>query len=132
MSKIIAQAAIRGTHIFFDQAEERLNSAIADKGEEQEVGFPETAFYLPMANALMGIEVQTLGGIRPVLEHARELLHDVPTDSLWLPYLGDTLDSGISTLLTTEIITAIRYLYGEEPQEGCEGFYCQQDSCGNV
>ena len=123
MSRIIAQAAIRGSHVFFKEAEERLNNAIADKGEDQEVGFPETAYYLPMTNALMGLEINTLGGIRPVLEHARELLRKEPADAIWLPYLGDTLDSGISTLLTTEIITAVRYLYAEEPQKGCEGFY---------
>ena len=123
MSRIIAKAAIQGTHVFFKEAEERLNKAIEDKGEDQKIQFPETAYFFPMANALMGVEVKTLGEIRPVLEHARELLHNPPADELWLPYLGNTLDCGVSTLLTTEIITAIRYLYGEEPQEGCEGFY---------
>ena len=123
MSKIIAGAAIRGANAFFKDAEERYTKAVEDKGEDQKVEFPETAYFLPMANALMGLEVKTLGEIRPVLEHARELLHEPPTKELWLPYLGDTLDCGISTLLSTEIIMAIRYLYGEEPQEGCEGFY---------
>ena len=123
MSKIIATAAIKGAHVFFKEAEERLSKAIEDKGEDQKVEFPETAYFLPMANALMGLEVKTLGEIRPVLDHAKELLPQQPSEDLWLPYLGDTLDSGISTLLTTEIIMVIRYLYGEEPQEGCEGFY---------
>jgi len=123
MSRIIAGAAIRGTHAFFKEAEELFNKAVEDKGEDQKVEFPETAYFLPMANALLGAEVKTLGEIRPVLEHTRVLLHDPPTEELWLPYLGDTLDSGISTLLATEIIMAIRYMYGEEPQEGCEGFY---------
>ncbi|GAG42150.1 unnamed protein product, partial [marine sediment metagenome] len=118
MSRIIAQAAIRGTHVFFKEAEECLTKAIEDKGEDQKIEFPETAYFLPMANALMGLEVKTLGETRPVLEHARELLHEPPEDELWLPYLGNTLDCGISTLLTTEIIMVIRYLYGEEPQEG--------------
>jgi len=123
MSRIIAAAAIRGANVFFREAEELLAKAVKDKGEDQKVEFPETAFFLPMANALMGVEVKTLGDISPVLEHARDLLHEPPTEELWLPYLGDTLDCGISTLLSTEIIMAIRYLYGEEPQEGCEGFY---------
>jgi len=123
MSRIIAGAAIRGSRVFYEEAVRLFNRAVEEKGEEQKVEFPETAYYLPMSNALMGVEVRTLGGIRPVLEHARELLHDPPSEKLWLPYLGDALDCGISTLLTTEIITAIRYLYGEEPQEGCEGFY---------
>ena len=123
MSRIIAQAAIRGSHVFFKQAEDRLTKAIEDKGEDQKIEFPETAYFLPMANALLEAEVKTLGEIKPVLEHARGLLHEPPPDKMWLPYLGNTLDCGISTLLTTEIIMAIRYLYGEEPQEGCEGFY---------
>ncbi|MFC1608388.1 acetyl-CoA decarbonylase/synthase complex subunit alpha/beta, partial [Candidatus Latescibacterota bacterium] len=123
MSRIIAQAAIRGSHDFFKQAETRLNDAVADKGEDQKVEFPETAYFLPMANALLGAEVKTLGEIKPVLEHAKGLLHEPPPDQMWLPYLGNTLDCGVSTLLTTEIIMVIRYLYGEEPQEGCEGFY---------
>ena len=123
MSRIIAGAAIRGANTFYKEAEELFNKAVKDKGEDQKVEFPETAYFLPMANALMGIEVKTVGGIRQILEHAKGLLHEPPTEELWLPYLGNALDCGVSTLLTTEIITAFRYLYGEEPQEGCEGFY---------
>jgi len=58
LSRIIAKAAIQGTHVFFKEAEERLNKAIEDKGEDQKVEFPETAYFLPMANALMGVEVK--------------------------------------------------------------------------
>ncbi len=123
MSRIIAGAAIRGSRVFFNEAEDLFNRTVEDKGEDQKVEFPETAYFLPMANALMGLEVKTVGGIRPVLDHARELLREPPAEQLWLPYLGDALDCGISTLLTTEVITALRYLNGEEPQEGCEGYY---------
>jgi len=123
MSRIIAKAAIQGAHVFYKEAEKRFHEAVEDKGEDQKVGFPETAYFLPTANALMGLEVKTLGEVHPVLQHAHELLHDPPSEALWLPYLGNTLDCGISTLLSTEILMAIRYLYGEEPQEGCEGFY---------
>jgi len=123
MSRIIAGAAIRGANTFYKEARALYTKAVAEKGEDQKVEFPETAYFLPMANALMGVEVKTLREIGPVLEHARELLHKPPTEDLWLPYLGDALDCGISALLTTEITMVLRYLYGEEPQEGCEGFY---------
>ncbi len=123
MSRIIAGAAIRGSHVFYKEAEDLFNKVVEDKGEDQKVEFPETAYFLPMANALLGLEVKTVGEIRTVLAHAKELLHEPPTEELWLPYLGNTLDSGISTLLTTEIIMVLRYLLGQEPQEGCEGFY---------
>lgn len=123
MSRIIAGAAIRGAHVYYREAEEQFNKAIEDKGEDQKIEFPETAYFLPMANALMGLEVKTLGDVRPILAHAKELLHEPPSDTMWLPYLGNALDCGISSLLTTEIIMALRYLYGQEPQDGCEGFY---------
>ncbi|HDZ76510.1 MAG TPA: CO dehydrogenase/CO-methylating acetyl-CoA synthase complex subunit beta, partial [Candidatus Omnitrophica bacterium] len=69
-------------------------------------------------------EVKTLGEAKKILEHIKTLLpHEEPSQKLWLPYLGDVLDSGIATLLAEEIIVAIRYLYGTEPQDGCEGFF---------
>ena len=123
MSKIIASAAIRGAHTIVSEAEKKWELARESKGEDTKVGFPETAFFFPMANALMGVEVKTLGSVKQVLEHCRELLHDEPTDTLWLPYLGDALDSGIATLLAEEIIVALRYLNEEEPQTNCNGFF---------
>lgn len=123
MSKIIASAAIRGAKKIFNEAQTIFNKALSEKGPDQKVEFPETAFFFPLANALLGIEVRTLKDILPVLEEAKSLLREEPTEKLWLPYLGDALDSGIATLLSEEIITGIRYLYGEEPQPECEGFF---------
>jgi len=123
MSRIVAAAAIRGAHKVVKETEQLLNKAIEEKGRDQKVEFPETAFFLPMAYALVGIEVRTLGDMVPVLEEAKSLLSKEPSDSLWLPYLGDALDSGIATLFGEEIIVAIRYLYGQEPQPDCVGFY---------
>jgi acetyl-CoA synthase len=123
MSRIVAAAAIRGARSVVHEAEELLNKAISEKGKSEKVEFPETAFYLPMANALMGLEVKTLGEIIPVLEHAKSLLGEEPTESLWLPYLGNALDAGIATLLAEEIIVAVRYVYNQEPQADCNGFF---------
>lgn len=123
MSKIVAAAAIRGARKIMREAEEFLNKAIKEKGKDQKVEFPETGFFLPMAYALLGIEVRTLGDMVPVLKEAKSLLREEPNESLWLPYLGDALDSGIATLFGEEVIVAIRYLYGKEPQPDCVGFY---------
>ena len=59
----------------------------------------------------------------PILEHAKSLLPDIPSDKVWLPYLGDALNAGMSTLFCEEIIVALRYLYGQEPQKDCNGFF---------
>lgn len=123
MSKIVAAAAIRGANILVKEAENFLNKAIKEKGREQKVEFPDTAFYFPMAYALMGTEVKVLGDIIPVLAEAKSLLRTEPTEHLWLPYLGDTLDSGISALIAEEIIAGLRYLYEQEPQSDCIGFF---------
>lgn len=123
MSKIIASAAIRGAKRIYGQAEEFLKKAIKEKGERCEVRFPDTAFYFPMAYALLGKEVKDLVEAGDVLRFSKTLLHDEPTEEIWLPYLGDTLDSGVATLLCEEIIMALRYLYSHEPQKDCNGFF---------
>jgi acetyl-CoA synthase len=76
-----------------------------------------------MAYALLGLEVKTVKEILPVLNEAKSLLSEEPSDKLWLPYLGNTLDSGIATLFAEEIICVLRYLFGDEPQPDCVGFY---------
>lgn len=123
MSKIVAQAVIRGAHAIAKEAEEFLNKAIKEKGEAQKVGFPETAFYFPLANALLGAKVETLKDVLSILEHAKSLLPQVPAEKLWLPYLGNALDAGMSALFCEEIIVALRYLYNQEPQKDCNGFF---------
>ena len=122
MSREVMAAIIRGAQGFVQEAESKLAEAVAAKGAEQKVEFPDTAFYLPMIYALMGLEVKTLGELEPVMAHCRELLPQAPTDRLWLPYLGDGLDSGIATLLALETTCAIRYVSGEPVEEGCTGF----------
>ncbi|MFH1640730.1 MAG: CO dehydrogenase/CO-methylating acetyl-CoA synthase complex subunit beta, partial [Candidatus Omnitrophota bacterium] len=123
MSKVVASAVTRGAGDIFKQASDFLDKAIKEKGPDQKIGFPETAFYLPMANALLGAKVGTLKEAIPILEHAKSLLPNVPQDKVWLPYLGDALNAGMSALFCEEIIVALRYLYGQEPQKDCNGFF---------
>ncbi len=123
MSKIVAGAAMRGALIITDEAQKALDGAIKEKGREQKVEFPETAFSLPMAYALLGVEAKTLGDMEGILKEAKGLIVDEPTDKLWLPYLGNALDSGSAALLGEEILMAVRYLYGKEPQPDCNGFF---------
>lgn len=123
MSKVVASAVIRGAHDIYKQASDFLNKAIKEKGDNQKVAFPDTAFYLPMANALLGAKVDTLKDMVPILEHARSLLPQLPAEKIWLPYLGDALNAGMATLFNEEIIVALRYLYDQEPQKDCNGFF---------
>ena len=110
MSKIIATAAIRGAHKYYSEAETKLQQAIETYKPEKKIAFPNTAYHLPLILALLGLKVETLRDCQDALEHARSLLAPIPADSLWLPYLGDALDAGIVTLISEEIIEAIKYL----------------------
>jgi len=123
MSKLIATAVIRGANTLVKRAEEMLKKAIAAHGEGYKFEFPDTAFHLPMIYAMTGFAVKTLGDMKKALEETKTMLHSVPEEKLWRPYLGETLDSGMATLFAEEIILALRYIEGLEPVKDAETGY---------
>lgn len=118
MSKIIASSAIKGAHKIVAQAEAMVQQAIDAKGADCLVGFPDTTYYLPVIYSLLGEKVEKLSDILPILEECKSLLPPVPSENVWLPYLGGTLDSGMATLFAFEIIEACKYLIGPNPVDG--------------
>ncbi len=118
MSKLICASAIDGAVEWVARAETKLDQAIAAKGSLCEVGFPDTAYYLPIIYSLTGRKAQTLSDLREVLNQAKELLPERPSEHVWLPYLGNTLDAGAAALFACEIIEACRYLVGPSPVDG--------------
>ncbi len=74
------------------EAELMLNKALAEKGADTPVAFPNTAYYLPTIFGMTGKPVENLGQLKAVLKHARDLLHPIPVQQHWTPYLGETLD----------------------------------------
>jgi acetyl-CoA synthase len=116
MSRYIATRAIRGANALVREAELMLDQALEDKGPETAVAFPNTAYYLPLIFGMTGLEIETLGQLPEVMNIARNLLHPVPSQARWTPYLGETLDSGMATLIAAEVIEVIRYIYGLQPE----------------
>ncbi len=116
MSRYIATHAIRGANALVIEAERMLTKALAEKGPDTKVAFSNTAYYLPLILGMTGQQVETIGQLEPIMQHARELLHPIPANELWTPYLGETLDSGMATLLAAETIEAIRHVYGLQPE----------------
>ena len=109
MSKIIATRAIRGAHKLVQRAETSLTEAIAAKNPETKVEFPNTGYYLPISHGLLGMRIETLGGLNDLLAEAKKLLPPIPEEQHWMPYLGHTLDAGMAALFADEIIEAIKY-----------------------
>jgi len=122
MSREVMAAAIRGAGAFVREAREGVEAAIAACGANHEVSFPGTAFHLPMATSLMGLEARKLADLKKIVEHCETLVAPEPAAALWLPYLGRGLDSGAATLLATEVICALRYLNGAPVEADHTGF----------
>ncbi len=118
MSKIIASAVIRGAHKIVDRAESKWQQAMDKWGANQPVGFPNTAYYLPVIYGILGMKVEKLGDMEAVLKKCRAFLPPPVKAEHHLPYLGPVLDAGMLAFFAEEIIEAVRYL--EDPK-----FYLQ-------
>lgn len=110
MSKIICSAAIRGAKNIIDMAEESYEEALKKFGPEQEVAFPNTAYFLPIIYSMLGAKVEKLGDMKDIFQECRGLLPPVVTEDIWLPYLAPALDAGMATFFAEEMYEAIRYL----------------------
>jgi len=118
MSRIIATSAIKGAYKIVERAEKMLADSIEKNGGDQVIEFPDTGYFLPIIYSMTGIKVEKLSDCGEVLEEARKLLPQVPSEKLWLPYLGGTLDAGVATLWAEEIIEGIKYIDGPDPVDG--------------
>jgi len=122
MSRKVIAAAIRGARGFVTEAEQAVKTEIETRGPDASVGFSGTAFYLPMAYALMGIEAKNVGDLKTIVDHCKTLVGPDPAERLWVPYLGRGLDSGVATLLAQEVICAVRYLNEDPVEQDHTGF----------
>ncbi len=113
MSKIIASAAIRGAHKIVERAEKKWQQAMDKWGANEPVGFPNTAYYLPVIYGILGMKVEKLGDMEAVIRKCRTILPPSVSEVHPLPYLAPALDAGMVTFFAEEIIEAIRYL--EQP-----------------
>ncbi len=122
MSKLVAFAAIQGGYNIVSKVEGDYKKALETFNADTPVGFPNTAYYLPVIYSLLGIKVEKLEDMQKVLTFCRKLLPPHIKSRNHLPYLGPLLDAGMSALLAFEIKEALRYL--NEPD-----FYHVSEEC---
>ena len=120
MSKLIAFAAIQGGYKVVAQVEGELEKALQTYDAATKVGFPNTAYYLPVIYSLTGIKCETLEDLKKPMAFARGLLPPHIKLKNWLPYLGPLLDAGMAGIISYEVKEALRYL--NEPD-----FYIAQE-----
>jgi acetyl-CoA synthase len=116
MSRTIATRAIRGATAMVGEAEVAVAAAIAELGPDTPVAFTNTAYFLPVIYAFTGKKIEKLGDLTAVVELAKSMLHPVPAEQFWLPYLGETLDCGVATLFAEEALEGVRFARKLEPQ----------------
>ncbi len=110
MSRLVAFAAIQGGYNIVSKVEGKYKQALETYNADTKVGFPNTAYYLPVIYSLLGIKVETLEDMKKPLEFARKLLPPHVKGKHHLPYLGPLLDAGMAALFAFEIEEALRYL----------------------
>ena len=122
--KAVAGLMVGGAKKAITETENYLSKAIKEKGETAKIAFPETAFYLPLSNGLLGLETKTLSDAKKIIDTAKTLvIKNVPAEEKWDTFLKDALNAGVAAILTEELLLALKYIYGAEPQEGCPGFF---------
>ena len=120
MSKLVAFAGIQGGYKVVSEVEGEYRNALASYDASTKIGFPNTAYYLPVIYSLTGLKVETLEDLKAPLEFARSLLPPHIKLKNYLPYLGPLLDAGMAAIFAYEIKEALRIL--KEPD-----FYIPQE-----
>lgn len=105
--KKLFRQVLNGAITAMSYAEILLNQAIRTYGEDKEVAYPDTAFYLPVIMCLSGEKVTKLGELVPILNRMR---NNFKTDVLTFQ---NARLAGESVLYAAEIIEALRYVRGE-------------------
>ena len=120
MSRLVAFAAIQGGYNIVSKVEGEYKKALQTYNADTKVGFPNTAYFLPVIYSLLGMKVETLEDMQKPLDFARGLLPPHIKGANHLPYLGPLLDAGMAALFAFELQEALRYL--REPD-----FYLQSE-----
>ncbi len=95
-----------GSNAVAGLTEGAVNDAIAKFGADHVVGYPDTAYCLPIIYAATGVKIKTLGDLPAAVGILKSLITNKED-------LGDALNAGLATAVGAEIIEAIRYLDGD-------------------
>jgi acetyl-CoA synthase len=112
MSGILISPAIQGASHILSKTEERYKKALDTFGGSKGLGFPDTAYYLPVIYSLTGSKVIDLDSAGKALDIARSLIKPSENYSL-ISFINPVLDAGMGAMFAHEISEAIRYI--EEP-----------------
>jgi acetyl-CoA synthase len=107
--------AVEGSIIAAGYADFLLNRALRKYGPDQKIEFPETGYQLPSLFAWLGRDCNKLGDLPKLLGEARGKIVEEST-------LEAAIASGETTMISAEIVEALKYIETPTPYEG--SLYC--------
>ncbi len=99
-----------GNDKMYQEASDAVDAAIAKYGEDQAVGFPDTAYSLAAYYAETGDKISTLKDCKEGLAYIKSQMHRERR-------LDACFKSGVATALAAEILEVTKYIEGD-PYEG--------------
>ncbi|HSL91425.1 MAG TPA: hypothetical protein VK863_02155, partial [Candidatus Limnocylindrales bacterium] len=105
MTEQLYSSCIRGARSVLSLARASLSYNISRRGADAPLGYPDTAYELPVAFGLTDLKVTTLGGASLLLDRSEGLLRNTPTRE-------NALDAGAATLLSAEVLGALSHKEG--------------------
>ena len=99
-----------GSNAVAGLTEGAVNTAIAKYGADQEIAFPDTAYFFPTIYAATGVRVRTLGDLTACVDVMKSLITNQED-------LGAALNAGLATAVGAEIIEGLKWVANENPYE---------------
>ncbi len=105
MTEQFFSSCISGAKSVLSLARASLSYNVSTRGAQASIGYPDTAYELPVAFGLTDLKVTTLAGASSLLDRAEGLLRNVPT-------LENAADAGAATLISAEVLGALSHKDG--------------------
>lgn len=109
------QKSLVGARMSLEAASALLAQTLLAKGKGATVGFPDTAFYLPLINAMLNRDLKEVNQLPEIMDIAQSFVRDDDD-------INRVFDPGVATLLSSEVIEALKYLDGHPYPDGWQGF----------
>ena len=115
MHEPLFAACLRGAAAVLSLTRTTLDAAMARRGKDASLAYPDTAYELPVAFGLTDLRVATLADAGPVLDLAGTLVRDGATAE-------NALDAGAATLLAADVLGALSHEKGNPYPPPAVGF----------
>ncbi|MBS7623228.1 CO dehydrogenase/CO-methylating acetyl-CoA synthase complex subunit beta, partial [Candidatus Bathyarchaeota archaeon] len=100
--------AIEGTSATIQKVEGEVAKTISSLGSASPIGFPGTAYNLPVYYGVTGRMLEKLADLLPVLKELRESIREEPT-------FENATAAGVASVVATEIFEASKYAGNRKP-----------------